>query len=442
MSGISSGVVTSAISASGASGVAASSGSVLTSLGNTFVASATGSGVSGVSGVSASGTYSYSGSAVSAAASGTATGVVSASSGVLTGTGQATGTATSAAGSGAVSASVVSTTTTNPFPYPSVACTGNQTAQVAYNITFPAYTGFYNGDNAWATGPVYFANNQICGQTSEVWVAQWANQRDWTKANPTSFMRSPWLEGGAGTDLAAQGISVSCVEGGTNGDIYFEVPSNVGFVDMTTGNLTMGPIERNYYTTTAVDDYDYFFSIMTYPDGSNPTTAEPAQIVNCAMWGFVSKNDTHPTVNILGQEPWYELNLTLTSDPIDIECITAPVMSTCNSTWNATQIMVEAQNQTKVTVDVPWQNSASYVFGNGSTSLSRTCTNSSSIITLEIFDGPANSWQNTTAVKTVTCNLTGYPLDAPDEVPVIYFQNTMPYWDLVQSHGNIWLNCQ
>jgi hypothetical protein len=58
---------------------------VLTSLGNTFVASATGSGVSGVSGVSASGTYSYSGSAVSAAASGTATGVVSASSGVLTG---------------------------------------------------------------------------------------------------------------------------------------------------------------------------------------------------------------------------------------------------------------------------------------------------------------------------------------------------------------------
>jgi hypothetical protein len=124
------------------------------------------------------------------------------------------------------------------------------------------------------------------------------------------------------------------------------------------------------------------------------------------MWGFVSKNDTHPTVNILGQEPWYELNLTLTSDPIDIECITAPVMSTCNSTWNATQIMVEAQNQTKVTVDVPWQNSASYVFGNGSTSLSRTCTNSSSVITLEIFDGPANSWQNTTAVKTVTVSTT------------------------------------
>jgi hypothetical protein len=49
---------------------------------------------------------------------------------------------------------------------------------------------------------------------------------------------------------------------------------------MTTGNLTMGPIERNYYTTTAVDDYDYFFSIMTYPNGSNPTTAGPAQIVN------------------------------------------------------------------------------------------------------------------------------------------------------------------
>jgi hypothetical protein len=120
------------------------------------------------------------------------------------------------------------------------------------------------------------------------------------------------------------------------------------------------------------------------------------------MWGFVSKNDTHPSVNILGQEPWYELNLTLTSDPIGIECITAPVMSTCNSTWNATQIMVEAQNQTKVTVDVPWQNSSSYVFGNGSTSLSRTCTNSSSVITLEIFDGPADSWQNTTAVKNVT----------------------------------------
>lgn len=120
------------------------------------------------------------------------------------------------------------------------------------------------------------------------------------------------------------------------------------------------------------------------------------------MWGFVSKNDTHPSVNILGQEPWYELNLTLTSDPIGIECSTAPIMSTCNSTWNATQIMVEAMYQTKVTVDVPWQNSPSYVFGNGSTSLSRTCTNSSSVITIEIFDGPADSWQNTTAVKNVT----------------------------------------
>lgn len=42
--------------------------------------------------------------------------------------------------------------------------------------------------------------------------------------------QSPWLEGAAGTNLAAQGISVSCVEGGTNGEIYFEVPSNVGFV--------------------------------------------------------------------------------------------------------------------------------------------------------------------------------------------------------------------
>jgi hypothetical protein len=29
----------------------------------------------------------------------------------------------------------------------------------------------------------------------------------------TAVTQSPWLEGGAGTDLAAQGISVSCVEG-------------------------------------------------------------------------------------------------------------------------------------------------------------------------------------------------------------------------------------
>jgi hypothetical protein len=119
------------------------------------------------------------------------------------------------------------------------------------------------------------------------------------------------------------------------------------------------------------------------------------------MGGFLSKNDTHPTVNILAQEPWYELNLTLTSDPIGIECITAPVMSLCNATWNATEIVVVAQNQTKVTVDVPWQNYSS-VFANGTTSLSRTCTNSSSVITVEIFDGPGDSWQNTTAVKTVT----------------------------------------
>jgi hypothetical protein len=140
----------------------------------------------------------------------------------------------------------------------------------------------------------------------------------------TAATQSPWLEGAAGTNLAEQGISVSCVEGGTNGEIYFEVPSNVGFVvslsgnraiecqklasdatrpararaveweqvpaasymhlttvqDMTTGNLTMGPIERIYEKTTAVGHGDYFFSIMTYPNGSNPTTAEPTQIVN------------------------------------------------------------------------------------------------------------------------------------------------------------------
>jgi hypothetical protein len=130
-----------------------------------------------------------------------------------------------------------------------------------------------------------------------------------------------------------------------------------------------------------------------------------ADLIQCTLSGFLSANDTNPTMNILSEAPWYSVNATNTTWPITVSCINTP--SPCSSTWGAARIQVVAMQYVNITVPTPWEYMPSYVEAYGSTYFGRGCDAASSNITLQTF-AQKSDWNTTAPLKTVTvsCALT------------------------------------
>jgi hypothetical protein len=200
--------------------------------------------------------------------------------------------------------------------------------------------------------------------------------------------------------------------------------------------MTIGPATLTQQVVCGTGHSNLWnFSITTYPDGKDATTAEPtdqvhvfviafwaidpcADLIQCTLSGFLSANDTNPTMNILTEAPWYSVSATNTTQPIALSCMTAP--SACSTTLGAAKIKVVAMDYIKVTVPTPWEDNPSEIeaykqssgptasednpngiLPYGVTFFGRGCDAEPSNITLETFT-QTDDWKNTTSLKTIT----------------------------------------
>jgi hypothetical protein len=119
----------------------------------------------------------------------------------------------------------------------------------------------------------------------------------------------------------------------------------------------------------------------------------------CSVSGFLSADDTNPTLNILSEAPWYSLDTKNTTWPIHVYCRTVP--SQCSTSWGAAQVEVVADQYVKVTVPTPWGDSPSNVEAHGITYFGRGCDAAPSDLTLQTF-AQTSDWITTDPLKTVT----------------------------------------